>query len=79
MGGANGSRECAPDDKLSDTHQFSSYGDDGFRRLNPSCVLNLYWSFAASVDAKIDSADNKIGSSDLPVGRFVDRRVESFF
>jgi hypothetical protein len=23
--------------------------------------------------------DNKTGSSDLPVGRFVDRRVESYF
>jgi hypothetical protein len=22
MGGANGSRECAPDDKLRDTHRF---------------------------------------------------------
>src|SRR5467141_2133669 len=42
-------------------------------------LLNLYWSFAASVNAKIDRADNKTGSSDLPVGRFVDRAVESFF
>src|SRR5712671_1846901 len=50
----------------------ASHGDDGFRRLNPSYVLNLYWSFAASVYAKT-------GSSDLPVGRFVDRAVESFF
>ena len=57
----------------------ASYGDDGFRRLNPSYLLNLYWSFAASVNAKIDRADNKTGSSDLPVGRFVDRAVESFF
>jgi hypothetical protein len=56
-----------------------SYGDDGFRRLNPSCVLKLYWSFAASVDAKADGVDNKTGSGDLPVGRFVDRAVESFF
>src|SRR3981081_2935411 len=37
------------------------YGDDGFRRLNPSYVLNLYGSFAASVDAKTDSVDNKTG------------------
>ena len=53
------------------------YGDDGFRRLNPSYVLNLYGSFAASVDAKTDSVDNKTGSSDLPVGQFVDGGVES--
>ena len=33
---ANGSRGCAPDDKLRDNHQF---GEDGFRRLNPSCEL----------------------------------------
>jgi hypothetical protein len=57
----------------------ASYGDDGFRRLNPSNVLNLYWSFAASVDAKTAGVDNKTGSSDLPVGRFVDRAVESYF
>ena len=53
------------------------FGDDGFRRLNPSYVLNLYGSFAASVDAKTDSVDNKTGSSDLPVGQFVDGGVES--
>jgi hypothetical protein len=36
MGGANGSRECAPDDKLSDTHHVPDNGD-GFREgLNPS-------------------------------------------
>jgi len=50
----------------------------GFAGLNPSYVLNIYWRFAASVYAKIDGVDNKTGSSDLPVGRFVDRRVESF-
>jgi hypothetical protein len=36
MGGANGSRECAPDDKLRDTHHDPNDGD-GFREaLNPS-------------------------------------------
>jgi hypothetical protein len=36
MGGANGSRECAPDDKLRDTHHDPN-GGDGFREaLNPS-------------------------------------------
>jgi hypothetical protein len=36
MGGANGSRECAPDDKLRDTHHGPNDGD-GFREaLNPS-------------------------------------------
>jgi hypothetical protein len=39
----------------------ASYGDDGFRRLNPSYVLNVYWSFAASVYAKTDGVDNKTG------------------
>jgi hypothetical protein len=38
-------------------------------------VLNLDWSFAASVYAKTDGVDNKTGSSDLPVGLF---GVESF-
>ena len=57
----------------------ASCGDDGFRRLNPSYVLNVYWRFAASVYARMDRVDNKTGSSDLPVGRFVDRRVESYF
>jgi hypothetical protein len=55
------------------------YRDDGFRRLNPSHVLNLYWSVAASVNAKKDGVDNKTGSSDLPVGRLVDGAVESYF
>jgi hypothetical protein len=37
MGGANGSRECAPDDKLRDTHQFEFAEMMGFRKgLNPS-------------------------------------------
>ena len=36
MGGANGSRECAPDDRLRDTHQSSSLMDgDGFRCALP--------------------------------------------
>jgi len=35
MGGANGSRECAPDDKLRDTHPVLDDGD-GFREgLSP--------------------------------------------
>jgi hypothetical protein len=42
-------------------------------------VLNLDWSFAACVYAKTDGVDNKTGSSDLPVGRVLDRAVESFF
>jgi hypothetical protein len=57
----------------------ASYGDDGFRRLNPSYVLNFCWSFAASVDAKTGGVDNKTGSSDLPVGLFLDRRVKLYF
>ena len=37
MGGANGSRECAPDDKLRGTHQFEFAEMMGFRKgLNPS-------------------------------------------
>jgi len=31
------------------------------------------------VYAKTDGVDNKTGLSDLPVGRFVDRAVESYF
>ena len=57
----------------------ASYGDDGFRRLNPSYVLNLHWSFAALFMRKTDGVDNETGSSDLPVGQFVERGVESFF
>jgi hypothetical protein len=39
MGGANGSRECAPDDKLRDTHHVLN--GDGFREgLNPSHTSN---------------------------------------
>jgi hypothetical protein len=57
----------------------ASYGDDGFRRLNPFYVLNLDWSFAASVNAKTDGVDNKTGSSDLPVGRLLDRAVKFYF
>jgi hypothetical protein len=36
MGGANGSRECAPDDKLRDTHQLHSVEVMGFAGLNLS-------------------------------------------
>jgi hypothetical protein len=32
MGGANGSRECAPDDKLRDTHQLQSAKMMGFAK-----------------------------------------------
>src|SRR5258708_30858877 len=34
MGGANGSRECAPDDKLRDTHPVTTHAEqaDGFRK-----------------------------------------------
>jgi len=60
MGGANGSRECAHDDKLRDTHQLHFVEVMGFAGAQP--ILRI---------------DDKTGSSDLPVGRFVDRRVES--
>ena len=49
------------------------------RWLNPSYLLNPYWSFATSAYAKTGGVDNNTGSSDLPVGQFVDRAVESFF
>ena len=39
MGGANGSRECAPDDKLRYTHQLHFAEVMGSRRLNPSSGL----------------------------------------
>jgi hypothetical protein len=40
MGKANGSRECAPDDELRDTHQLQFIDGDGFREeLNPSYAL----------------------------------------
>jgi hypothetical protein len=39
MGGANGSRECAPDDKLRDTHQLHFVEVMGFAGLNPSYGL----------------------------------------
>ena len=41
MGGANGSRECAPDDELRDTHHVRNDGD-GFRAgLNPSFCAQI--------------------------------------
>jgi hypothetical protein len=40
MGGANGSRECAPDDKLRDTHQLLFMGRWVRKGLNPSYELN---------------------------------------
>src|SRR5882762_8463940 len=42
-------------------------------------VLNLHWSFAALFMRKTDGVDNETGSSDLPVGRFVDGGVKLFF
>jgi hypothetical protein len=36
MGGANGSRECAPDDKLRDTHRSHFLELMGFAGVNPS-------------------------------------------
>jgi hypothetical protein len=41
IGGANGSRQCAPDDRLRDTHHVPKHRD-GFREgLNPSYALTL--------------------------------------
>jgi hypothetical protein len=112
MGGANGSRECAPDDKLRDTHQLYFVEVMGFAGLNlstrstrspdaaqraalaawcaadPGSIVPLapWWVPALRSSAK--SAAPRPGhernlrsppSSDLPVGRFVDRRVESYF
>jgi hypothetical protein len=34
---------------------------------------------ASGTRAKTDSADNKTSSGDLPVGRFVEKAVESYF
>jgi hypothetical protein len=39
MGGANGSRECAPDDKLRDTHHDPNDGDRFREALNSSYDL----------------------------------------
>ena len=41
MGGANGSRECAPDDKLRDTHQLPFEKMMGFAggSTHPTCYL----------------------------------------
>ena len=39
MGGANGSRECAPDDKLRDIHQLHFMEMMGFAGLNPSNLV----------------------------------------
>jgi len=44
------------------------YGDDGFRRLNPSYILNLCWTFAASVYAKTDGVDNRPAQVICPSG-----------
>jgi hypothetical protein len=127
MGGANGSHECAPDDKLRDTHpsEFEKMMDFS-ERLNPSSVLtnppcrlqpfpgccaapsarlrasstrydlrrvalpgSIVWPGVCS--CRSGSAEQREGRctasgtretvsptwGDLPVGRFVDRRVES--
>jgi hypothetical protein len=51
--GANGSRECAPDDKLRDTHHNDG---DGFREgLHPSYGLRIKTGDAA---AKMKEAAN---------------------
>jgi len=39
MGGANGSRECAADDKLRNTHQLHFVEVMGFAGLNPHTAL----------------------------------------
>jgi hypothetical protein len=42
MGGANGSRECAPDDKLRDTHQLHLMEMMGFAgSTHPESLLEL--------------------------------------
>jgi hypothetical protein len=42
MGGANGSRECVPDDKLRDTHQLLFMALMGFARgsTHPACCIS---------------------------------------
>jgi hypothetical protein len=50
------------------------------RRHSPMCNFEhrgMTDGFPSATRAKTDNADTKTGSSDLPVGRFVDRRVES--
>ncbi len=52
MGGANGSRECAPDDRLRDTHQLKA---DGFRKGSthpanyPTAASDLFAPFGTSI------------------------------
>jgi len=49
MGGANGSRECAPDDRLRDTHRVTTHAKqtDGFRKRSThptdfaNCVMGI--------------------------------------
>ena len=80
MGGANGSRECAPDDKLRDTHRLHFMELMAFARAQPILRPESFiGALQLCVYAKTDGIDSKTGSGDLPVGRFVDRGVESFF
>jgi hypothetical protein len=44
MGGANGSRECAPDDKLRDTHHLQLAKMMGFAKgsTHPACWIGSH-------------------------------------
>jgi hypothetical protein len=54
MGGANGSRECAPDDKLRDTHQLHLMEMMGFA----GSTHPTYWLISASLGLIVIDADD---------------------
>jgi hypothetical protein len=51
-------------------------GFAGSTHLRPESFIG---ALQGCVDAKTDGVDSKTGSGDLPVGRFADRGVESYF
>ncbi len=63
MGGANGSRECAPDDKLRDTHHGPNDGD-GFRESVAAAKLVIrgldprIHRFSKKMDCRIKSGND---------------------
>src|SRR6266704_2352733 len=54
MGGANGSRECAPDDKLRDTHQLHFMKMMGFAGAQP--ILRL-WRTSRNIVARMERSE----------------------
>src|SRR6266700_527592 len=67
MGGANGSRECAPDDKLRDTHQLHFMKMMGFAGAQP--ILRL-WRTSRNIVARMERSEIRDSRDTGPGLRF---------